>query len=1207
MSFSRVSFQRLVALAFIAYAHMAIPAGALAEPQLRFHLSLQQSPKFDRINIEDGLSQTMVLKVYQDSYGFMWFGSQEGLNRYDGYTFENYYHLSDKSSSISDDGIWDVLEDTQRRLWIATDFGLNRYLRDTNSFESILVGPQEDIRHNIVRVIAEDTAGNLWLGTGLGLCRMFADGSFEHFHHDPEDSSSIGPGGVRALLWESDDTLWVGTEMGGLNHFDPATGKFTRFEHVKGDSTSIPNNFVRALVFEQGDLWVGTAGEGIAVFDTDSEQFETIYAEPANPRALGSGNVRTFLRDRRGQLWIGTDDGLHLWNSKDQSFRRLVFDPTDPGSISNDIVFSLFQDSGGVIWAGTFDGISKWNAETPTFGHYKHNRTTGAGLIGDSVTSFAESENGNVWIGTLSGVNLWDAQTNQFFKLTPEADGLSNGQVMSLLVDSQDRLWIGTMGGGVNVFENGKITNIFRHDAGDTSSINGDGVSRFLEDSKGRLWVGTYGGGVNRYLGEGKLSRYPNPSKPKAAFSDVKVVDIKEGPDGRLWIGTDGGGLIVLDPDTDTTVILRNDPAVSDSLGSDNVITMLITEKQVWVGTRDKGISKLAMDSGTFETFDKSNGLASDIIYGLLQDDVGRVWMSTAKGLSVFDEHAGGFRSYDYTHGLQNDDFNSGAYLKLGDGSLMFGGNNGFNVFDPEKIKTNDFVPRVHITSITKFNKPQSFDGPTYEVARIELNHDDSVIGFEFASLDFTAPLKNQYRYKLEGFPNEEWVEAGTSRQVTYTNLDPGDYVFRVQGSNNDGVWNEEGASVAILVNPPLWATWWAYVLYALVMLFVLYQSYQYNAHRLHREAERRYNRRLQLYIESLEEATDCVLIADADRKMLYANNAIRDIIGTEPIPAIGKPMMNLIFSDEADAVEANDGLMAEGRWHGEVDNSRNGEQYTAEVTVSGVKDINGQVIAYVSILRDVTGRKLTEAELEKHRQNLASLVEERTVALSREIAENKAIQKDLSESLKEKELLLKEVHHRVKNNMQVISSLLNIQGESVEDEEFANLLGESQQRIKSMALIHENLYQSENLLEINFEDYINMLANSLCRFYTVPGVSVHLDVQVDDVSLDIETAVPCGLIINELISNSLKHAFKETEGTGTIKVSFYRDACSYVLKIKDDGIGLPESFDLENTTSMGLEIISILTQQLDGNISAKNDKGASFEISFPGVEKRAA
>ncbi|HKI73911.1 MAG TPA: histidine kinase dimerization/phosphoacceptor domain -containing protein, partial [Pseudomonadales bacterium] len=734
--------------------------------------------------------------------------------------------------------------------------------------------------------------------------------------------------------------------------------------------------------------------------------------------------------------------------------------------------------------------------------------------------------------------------------------------------------------------------------------ISSNAVSAILVDSKGRVWLTTYGGGVDQYLGAGKFSHYPRKDNPKGAFSSLKAVDIAEAPDGRLWIATDGGGVVILDPATGDTQNLRSSPGDPASLSSDNIINVTDALGTMWVGSLDHGLNRLNPNSMQFTHYTKSNGLTSDAVYGMLADGNGNLWISSGKGLSVLNPRTNEIVTYDQTHGLQSEDFNNGAALKLADGSFLFGGSNGFNAFAPDHVKGNTYVPPIVVTEFSKFNEPFSLPKPVWRSNKIELNHDDFVIGFEFAAMDFTAPEKNRYQYMLEGF-DRNWVDAkpGT-HQVTYTNLDPGHYTFRVRGSNNDGVWNEAGTSIAVSVNPPIWATWWAYLVYLVLGVLIVYQLQKANGRRLRREAEKRYSERLQLYIESLEEATDCVLIADANKNLMYANNAIKSILSISPNEAVGQSMLSLLFSNPEDANLARQGLQHEGRWHGEV-RTRNGASITTtEVTIAAVRDDSDNETAYVAITRDITDRKRTEAELENHRRNLEFLVAERTKALEREIAENKAVQRELANSLQEKELLLKEVHHRVKNNMQVISSLLNIQGETIDNAEFASLLGESQQRIKSMALIHENLYQSDNLLEIDFEDYIRMLANSLCRFYTINGVSVNLDIHVDDVGLDIETAVPVGLIINELISNSLKHAFNGRQGCGTISVSFRHVGCRYVLRISDDGVGLPEGFEPSSSTSMGMEIVSILTQQLDGCLHIEGRQGASFEISFPRKEK---
>ncbi len=1161
---------------------------------------------FDRIGTADGLSTGQVAAITQDRYGFIWIGTQEGLNRFDGYDFQTYYHMEGDDASLSHSQIRSLLADSQGRLWVGTDAGLNLFDESNRTFS--LVDLKEGEEGNKIKVFAllEDSKGDVWIGTSLGLCRLSRDGHLSNYRHDVTNRNSLGKGNVRTILESSDGTIWVGIENGGLDKLDPVSGRAIHFTHDPEDEQSLSSDNVRKILEDdEGRLWIATFNAGISIYNPMAESWERIVSIRDDVTSLGSKAVFTLFKDQSGEIWAGTANGLSLWLPGSNKFIRYVADLTDARSISHNSVFSLFQDHGGVIWAGTINGINKWNANIDTFPHFKQQGTNPTGLSSISITSFAEATDGNVWIGTFQGLLFWDAGLSKLETVSTEKLGLSDYRIMSLM-QNDGELWMGTMGGGVSLLKANRVIRTFVSDPGDASSISSNAVSSLFQDSKQQIWLTTYGGGVNRYLGDGKFKQFPDDSNPYGAFDELRTLDILEASDGRFWIATDGGGVTVLNPDSGDTSSYRHIPGDSGSLSSDNVMSLLKTDKAIWVGTRDRGMNRYDAATGKFKRYSKRNGLASDSVWGMLEDKEGRIWISGAKGLSVLEPETGIFKLYDSTHGLQSDDFNSGAYLELTDGRFIFGGNNGFNAFDPGQFIQNHYVPPIRLTNFSKFNKTFNLDKAIYRTSLIELEYTDSVIGFGFAALDYTAPRKNRYKYMLEGF-DPDWVDAGTVRQATYTNLDAGTYVFRVKGSNNDGVWNEEGTKVTLIVHPPVWATWWAYLLYAAALITLVYQLLQVYTHRQQREAEKRYSERLQLYIESLEEATDCVLIADNRGRLLYANNATRSILGQTPAESIGRSLVSVVFENEEDSEKALLALEEHGRYHGEVTYvADNGESLTTEVTIAAVRELSEHGSAYVSISRDITLRKKTEAELENHRRNLEFLVAERTSALEREIAENKATQRDLANSLEEKELLLKEVHHRVKNNMQVISSLLNIQAETAGNEVFSNLLGESQQRIKSMSLIHENLYQSENLQEIDFEDYINMLANSLCRFYSVPGVSILLDIQVDHVALDLETAVPCGLIINEIISNSLKHAFKGREGTGTISIALTKTKCNYVLEIKDDGCGLPEDFQLETATSMGIEIVSILTQQLDGKIRTFGTEGAGFEIRFPIKEKHA-
>jgi len=1153
-----------------------------------YRLAEQKNINFDRIGGGEGLSQGVTTRVEQDPEGFIWIGTQEGLNRYDGYRFKNYYHIDGESSSLPHNYIRHILFTVSGQMYVSTDGGLALYRPEIDAFESIDLGLSGDQRN--IYYTLEDQERRLWIATREGVCVLLPDGQKIWLRHSDDTAGSIGGGAVRTLMEDDAGKIWIGMEESGVFTGDIERG----FVSVDLGMTELD---VRDFLEDSsGKTWVATFNNGVFVLDA-SDGLIARYRSDDAPFSLGSDRVRTVLEDSYKQIWLGTDMGLHLLIDDDR-FLRYQQDLSNPKSISDNTVLDLVQDSGGVIWAATYNGVSKWNALVDSFPYFRR-PVMG---VGDSqsniVTSFIDEPNGDVWVGTLAGLIHWDAEAGTLTAPDPKEMGLNDSRVMSLGY-SNGLVLAGTINGGINVISDGLVQAVYEHEADNPNSVSSNAITRIYTDRQERLWVATYGGGVNLHLGNGRFKRFPELDMAES-FSDLRCLDIYQASDGRYWITTQGGGVLILDSETGEVENLRHDPEDPTSLPSNEVISLLGEESGIWVGSINKGLAYYDFETSKFTRYNKTHGLASDSVFGILSDEEGRVWVSGGRGLSVLDVTSKSVRNFDQSHGLQGSDFNSGAYAKLGDGSFAFGGTNGFNVFYAVRSRNNSFVPPVQITDFKKFNKSFGFDEPLGKVARIDLQHDETVIGFEFAALDYTAPEKNQYRYMLEGF-DKNWVNYSGKREATYTNLDAGTYTFKVRGSNNDGVWNEEGASINLVVHPAPWLTWWAYSIYLALFALALYMLLQYNSARQQRRAEKQYSERLQLYIESIEEASDCILIADADGTLMFANKTMAEELNRSQEDLQGQPIWSVLFEDGADIDEAKSSLKDEGRYHGEVvlEGSK-GEAATHEVTIASVSQSSTSDLAYVGISRDVTERKKTEAQLENYRKNLERLVAERTQALQKEIAENKAIQVDLADSLQEKELLLKEVHHRVKNNMQVISSLLSIQAESVEDDLYVTLLNESQQRIKSMALIHETLYQSKDLLKIDFHEYISTLTTSLSRSYSVPGVPVHVAVNVEDVALDLETAVPCGLIINELVSNSLKHAFHDHDEIGVINIDFDANSCLYELKIADNGCGLPDGFDISKNVSMGLEIVSILTSQLEGRLEFANENGAMFQLSFP-------
>lgn len=1155
------------------------------------------NPTFERINTREGLSQTTVNVITQDSSGLVWIGTTEGLNIYDGEKFETFFNVRADLTSLSHDYVSAIVEDSQGNIWIGTDNGLNVFNAPTSTFRRVDI---VDIREattpvtgsdSSIRALFIDADGSLWVGTGAGLIKITSDGSLTHYRHEAIDPQTLGQGAVHAIEQDTQGNIWVGTDSSGLSRLNPNSGEIIRFTRGFYD-TDLPGNMIRSLmVGPKGFLWVATFNNGLWLGDTTTLQFQ--YQPLESVQGTATTRTRNLLSDSEGRIWVGTDDGLFVLDQEEATSSNFTHKGSDPSSLSDNKVSALFEDAGRVIWVGTYNGISKWNSAAPRFALYKIDRNTGGELTGNSITSFAEDRT-TLWIGTFTGLTAYDKTSGEFHRMDDFA--LRDNRVMALAVEEQEEnstVWIGTMNGGLTAFT--VNTGLTRQYAASSkaSSLASDQVSKVFVDSQKRIWVGLYGAGLDLYQGGSSFKHYPNN---KTEFSDLRITDVAEDVLGNIWIASNGGGLMILDPENEVVTTLRHNAEERSTIASDNLVSVSKGARGMWVGARDAGLS--LVDPTTLEVtrITKEDGLSSVAAYGVLEDDNLGVWVSGGKGLSVLREESQ-WDIYDTSHGLQADDFNSGAYLRMMDGTFLYGGNSGFNAFNPLDIQSSTFAPKVELTGFKKLNKKVPLDRSFYGFSQIEIEHNDYVVEFEYGAMDYASPLRNEYEYLLEGF-DPDWVSAGNDRSVAYTNLDSGRYTFRVRATNGDGVWSSDQLAVELNVLPPWFQTWWAYLGYLILAVLVLTGIYRLNAQRMARIAEDSHRARLEKYIQTLEQATDAIAIASEEGVIEYQNALFLALFKTPELDSsVGSQLLETLFNSAEERAEVESRVVESGRFSTEVVRRLAVDKFY-EISVART-EYQG-VVTLIAIARDITQRKETERQLEHYSRNLETQVIERTSKLEEEVSKSLLQQQALKNSLAEKELLIKEVHHRVKNNMQVISSLLSIQAEGVDDEVYSSLLKESQQRIKSMTLIHESLYQSKDLLNIDFQEYIELLTNSLSRSYVVPGVSVFVDVNVENVVLDLETAVPCGLIINELVSNSLKHAFHDKEETGIIDIDFVTTDCSFDLRISDNGSGLPPDFDLSQNTSMGLEIVTILTDQLEGSLSAHNDDGAVFQISFP-------
>ena len=844
-------------------------------------LALAQSRPmaFERVSLEQGLSQSTVLSMLQDSRGFMWFGTEDGLNRYDGLNVKSYKSDPSDHTSLPHSMVWALAEDAQGDLWLATEGGgLARWERQHDRFARVAVSTTPGL-YGRIRTLLFAPDGALWIGSkDAGLVRFEpATGAFKAFRHNPADPSSLSHDGVYALASDGAGRLWVGTD-GGLNRLDPATGRFERFRHDAARPDSLGDDRVRALLVDrERRVWIGTFGGGLSRLDAGSDAFRTYRNDPANPSSLGHDRVRALLEDGAGRLWVATDRGLDLLDRQHATFEHHRNDSTDPSSLGDDNAMSLYQDRGGVLWVGTRNGGAyKWNPATWSFGHHTRSAANAGGLADKTVTSFAEDRIGRIWVGTFGGLHVMDRQTGEVTRYVPKT-GTINGRVMSLATDPDGMLWVGTMDAGLIRLDPGTgVMRTYQHDAANKSSLSADAVMSLLVDSVGDLWVGTFGGGLNRLdPATGSFTHYRNDPANEHSLSADAVTALAQDGSGAVWVGTDGGGLNLLDRTTGQFLRFMHDPANATSLGANTVYALhLDGPGRLWVGTRGAGLAVLESRDGAtarFRHIRQRDGLANDVVYSVVPDGNGQLWLSTNNGLSRFEPATGKVKNYDTSHGLQSNEYNFGAHFRSASGELFFGGVNGFNAFHPRKLVGNTHVPLVVLTSFLKFNRPVDTAGPLWALKGVDLGYQDDVVTFEFAALDYAAPQRNRFSYKLEGF-DPDWVDLGNVRRVTYTNLAAGNYRFRVKGANNDGVWNEAGIDLPVRVEAPPWLRWWAFVAYALALSGALYLFVRVQQAKVEREAE--YARRLEEDVQNrtLELEARNSDLEDLNRKLAEAS-----------------------------------------------------------------------------------------------------------------------------------------------------------------------------------------------------------------------------------------------------------------------------------------------------------------------------------------------
>jgi ligand-binding sensor domain-containing protein len=824
-----------------------------------------QNLSFKQLNIESGLTQRTVYCIVQDHLGFLWIGTQDGLNRYDGYGLTVFKNSVSDVNSISDNRIRALYLDPQNVLWVGTSNGLNRFDFETQSFKRYFTADSNGVIDPEVRTIEQDSEGNLWLGTGSGGITKLnpQDGTFGRYRHNPDNPNSLSNNSVLAIEASPDGRLWFGTLGGGLDHFDPASDSFEHYRH-EPEKPGLSSNFIMALHLDSlALLWIGTYGGGLNRLDTKSGDFSVYRHDPDRGNSIGSDRILGLFEDHGGTLWVGTLGGglnhlirhdggagksLNGATRPDFEFVRYQNNPNNPSSLSNDIVRALWEDRSHILWVGTnLGGLSKLDLNPAKFQHFKHNPADPKSLSDNNVNAFCIDHRGTLWVGTNEALNKYDPAGGGFvrYNFNRSRNSQNQGYIFDILEDRLGFLWVATYGEGLFKFDPTTSAHTqFRHDPQDPNSITTNRVTSLLEDRFGHLWIGTVGG-LNRYnLAENEIKRFRNDPKDESSLSDNSVWVLFADSHGNVWVGTDAGGLNLFDFESESFRVFKNDPADNRTL-SNNTVNAIFEDEHghLWVATRN-GLNRFDISTEKFEQFYETDGLPQSYITGVLGDDHGFLWLSSNKGLTRFAPNAAvemRSRNYGLKDGLQGLDFHFGSYYRAASGEMFFGGVNGFNRFFPHQVQDSPFVPPVVITSFKKFGKDMTAPGVFNRKQEIDLNYKENYFSIEFAALDFTYPEGNQYAYKLDGL-DEDWIYSGTRRYVNYSNLNPGSYVFRVKGTNSDGIWNEDGASLAIHISPPFWKTWWFRSLLGLAIIGLLGLAYNYRVSQL-LEIERTRNR----------------------------------------------------------------------------------------------------------------------------------------------------------------------------------------------------------------------------------------------------------------------------------------------------------------------------------------------------------------------------
>jgi PAS domain S-box-containing protein len=1151
--------------------------------------------RFTRLSTDEGLSQAKVSYIVQDDQGFMWFATQDGLNRYDGYSFKLFVHDPENPNSLSGVYVRSLFKDRDGVLWVGCDQFLNKFDRATETFTKY---PVPYVRH-----ISQDSAGMLWLATVKGLYSLDpATGTIRQYSHNPNDPSSLSNNDVKSSGEDREGRFWVGTS-GHLDEFDRRTGKVTRDIALHEALSGFGFYEDRFGVF-----WIfHDSPHALSVLDRKTNTLTHYSFQDTEGPSSALTVIMGMTEDRNGTLWLATHgEGLLKLDREHQRFIRYHNNPIDPASLPDRNVENLFADREGSIWADLGRmGIVRFATDPLPFKRIPH-LASAEGTAEPFVGAIYEDRQGILWVGTPEALNSIDRKTGQYTAYRRTAGPAINTDVISIHEDASGNLWAGTYDHGLLRLDRrtGKFQT-FRHNPADPYSLSSDIVTRFLVDHNGTFWVAT-DDGLDRFnAATGRFSVYKLDPQKRV----VSYLDIAEDSKGALWLGTNALGLERFDPATGQFTRYEYDMNRPGTL-SDNRVNSVHFDRSgtLWVGTQN-GLDKFDAKTGTFTAYTRRDGLPGNAVGCILEDDLGNLWMSTNHGIARFDPRSTAVRSYSTAEGLPGPDLTGwGAGFKNRSGEMFFGGFNGATVFHPDTVADSSYTPAVVLTEFRLSGTPVDIGGGSplsksiTDTTRLTLSHEQRIFSLAFSALSYFSPGTNRYRYKLEGL-DPTWREVGSDeRLATYTTLPVGEYTFRVQGATSRGVWSEPGAAVLIKILPPWWSTWWFRAVCAAASVMLLGGFYQWRVQQL-----RSQEKRLRDVVETIPAMA---FSARPDGSTEFVNRPWLDYTGVPEKDSMGSGWQTTVHPDDLDehrskwraSLETGAPLENEARHR-----DAHGEYRWFLVRAVPLRDAHGNILKWYGTLTDIEDRKRAEQERETLRQLEANLAHVNRVSMLGELAASLSheLRQPITAAITNAHTCLRWLKRDKPDLEEAWEATMRI----VKD---GNRAAEIISRLRSFYKISAPLERECVDVNVVIREMLVLLRSEAHRY----SIKMRTDlaaglpkVRADRVQLQ--------QVLMNLMLNGME-AMKDTAGDLTIKSELGQDG-QVLISVSDTGVGLPaemadEIFKPFFTTKpqgsgMGLAICRSIVESHSGLLWASPNPGGGtvFQFTLPAEERRSS